>query len=191
MCRGGDVELTLVSLGYNFRASPMEPKFPLCFHEKFYIEGAYTNVENITVLGKILCNSDSNLFYNTYFEISLFILANEPIDIALWQQGRRLAYYSGKLGPLLQLHSCDASTESRVDTDLIMTRANCFPGSIAPKIQLSVRTQIVDKCLSCKVSFSRSLKRPYQSVSESHLNPSVQTFRRQKPVCHVKSNGNR
>lgn len=55
---------------------------------------------------------------------------NEPIDIALWQNGRRLAHYSDRLGRILSQH------EGAASIDLIMIPSKCFSGRLAPKIKL-------------------------------------------------------
>ena len=54
LCQSGDVELSIKSLGYNFRSHTIPPRFPMFVHETFKIEGCFNNVQSIQKLENIL-----------------------------------------------------------------------------------------------------------------------------------------
>lgn len=60
MCQSnGDVELTITALGYTFTGKPLKPRFPLCYHEKFVMDGYFSDVTSVTELEKALGLSKS------------------------------------------------------------------------------------------------------------------------------------
>lgn len=63
------------------------------------------------------------------------ILRQEDIDITLWQNGRRLAYYSEKVGKLLLNRSitCEGNA-NEFDNQIFMRPSKCFPVFIIENI---------------------------------------------------------
>lgn len=67
-----------------------------------------------------------------------------------------------------------------------MTRGNCFPGTIAPKIEYTASIEYVMRCMKCNRRFlnksyghKRFLKNLYDANNESSMH-------HQRPVCHTK-----
>lgn len=50
----GGIELSITALGYTFSGKPLKPRFPLCYHEKFVMDGYFSNVNNMSELEKAL-----------------------------------------------------------------------------------------------------------------------------------------
>lgn len=60
----GDVELSITALGYTFSGKPLKPRFPLCYHEKFTMDGYFSDVNSVEELEKalsLLCCLSFNL----------------------------------------------------------------------------------------------------------------------------------
>ncbi|CAD7081399.1 unnamed protein product [Hermetia illucens] len=183
LCPSGYVEITLKTLGYFFKTGPMEPKFPLLAHESFAMEGFFKSVRTLEDLEKAI--------------------ASELIEIAIWQTGRRLAYYKGSLGRILQsvashtdcvhILRFGSCIQKQIVVQLLMNPSRNFPGVLAPKIEISGRTTV---------------RNPGQVYSGYHRDPSeiplnlppvekeeipheerhnqIKSLKRQRPVCHAK-----
>lgn len=50
----GEIELSITALGYVFSGKPLKPRFPLCYHETFTMDGYFSDVNNTTELEKAL-----------------------------------------------------------------------------------------------------------------------------------------
>lgn len=111
LCPSGYVEITLKTLGYFFKTGPMEPKFPLLAHESFAMEGFFKSVKTLEDLEKAI--------------------ASELIEIAIWQTGRRLAYYKGSLGRILQ------SVASHTDCVHILRFGSCIQKQIVVQLLMN------------------------------------------------------
>lgn len=108
----------------------------------------------------------------------------------LWQNGRRLAYYSSTLSSILKA-KCIRSEAKRSQwynsIGLLMKPSSCFPGILGPKCTLSLHIHTADTVPNEPV-FKRKRKcycsqfntRKYFNV----LNGNSES-RRQKPVCHT------
>lgn len=129
----------------------------------------------------------------------------------MWQNSRRLAYYIGKIRDILHWEHCNETFAANVHNEVLMIPAKCFPGSIAPKLELSVQICIKEKCLNCRIMTEKSLKqhdcdikigdqpnfRPSsnwsqckQSISSSASDDRHhrENYFRQRSVCHARPN---
>lgn len=115
------------------------------------------------------------------------------IEFALWQNGRRLAYYTGRMGILLDRTVPGQQTTHSTETDLIMKPSSCFPGTIAPKIELLASIDIIETCRSCKSYVFRTLRRPVSRQFDNDSKPEkvkpldIRQLH-QRPVCHSRLN---
>lgn len=50
----GDIELSIHALGYTFSGKSLKPRFPLCYHEKFIMNGYFSDVNDFAELEKAL-----------------------------------------------------------------------------------------------------------------------------------------
>lgn len=145
--------------------------------------------------------------------MSIYV-ASENIEIILWQNSRRLAYYIGKIRDILHWEHCNETFAANVHNEILMIPAKCFPGSIAPKLELSVRICIKEKCSNCRmmVMTEKTLKpkdicdtnetggRKFRSCSncsqtkqsisgyESGGDHRSEKYFRQRSVCHSRPN---
>lgn len=101
------MEVSLKSLGYFFRTGALEPYFPLLCHDNFKMEGYFKNAANI-----------AQLINN---------LTQETIEITLWQNGRRLAYYQGVIMDLLQYSEPKLQCPHVNTRQLLMKTTPAFP----------------------------------------------------------------
>lgn len=100
---------------------------------------------------------------------------NEVIELALWQYGRRLAHFHGRIGQLLRQDHWRPPSSEWIDADILLHPSNCFPGIIGPKIKMKYRLEVTDT--SGRSSGIRRLTGyPQESVFSS----------RQKSVCHTR-----
>lgn len=108
LCASNGIELTVKTLGYSFKTNEAPSRFPLLYHESFRMDGVFPKVTCLSELEKIL--------------------RHEDVDLALWQNGRRLAYYSGKIGVLLLNRSitCEGNA-NEFDNQILMKPSKCFP----------------------------------------------------------------
>lgn len=102
------------------RSKAIPSRFPLFVHETFKMEGNYKDILDVST--------------NTIEQL----LCNEPIDFALWQNGRRLAHYTDRLGRILHHNG-----HGTVTIELIMIPSSCFPGRLAPKLKMQTFCDIV------------------------------------------------
>lgn len=101
LCSNGSLELTITFLGRFFKSSLFEPKFPVFCYQRFNIEGYFKSI-------------------SCYHELQ-DILNGEKFEISLWQSGRRLAFYIGKVMDIL----------SSNNIQMLMATSHSFPVSIA------------------------------------------------------------
>ncbi|XP_037881428.1 uncharacterized protein LOC119632548 [Glossina fuscipes] len=183
LCSHGCLELTVKTLGYFFRTGAMEPLFPLLHLHHYKIQGYF--------LGSNTKDVEENL-------------AMEPLEITLWQSGRRLAYYKGNLLNLMKtkpnLH-CPHNDSKQ----LLLTTTAAFPGIIAPKLELSIKFTIKDRLQDIDaISLNRagttakslhnkfpnianySPHKPYEPPCTRRSNSALCSDfpRKQRPVCH-------
>lgn len=108
VCSHGYLEATIKTLGYFFRTGAMEPRFPLLCHDQFTMEGYFKSVGSMEELEKVL--------------------AAEQVEITLWQNGRRLAHFLGKLSDVMQQPNLPKlSCMHNVNVQLLLKPSPSFP----------------------------------------------------------------
>lgn len=162
LCPYGRAELTFRTMGYYFKTNAVDARFPLLFHEKFHIEGFYH--DGVESLGRLEMR-----------------LACERVDIALYQRGTRLAFFTGQLGTLLRCKENDHVPE--IHSQILMRPTQSFPGIIAPKIEIVTRVQVHEDTPGIPpkvyfVVFSGGIHRVERPCDGGQ--------RRQMPVCHTR-----
>lgn len=143
----------------------MEPRFPMLCHDHFTMEGYFKHVDSLEKMREML-NS-------------------EQLEITLWQNGRRLAYYIGRLSDVMQPPIPRLSCDHSANVQLLMKATTAFPGILAPKVELSADLRVKDKKRGdcCKVDLQRPLNNRH---TESRCMSSLDLPRKQQPVCHAK-----
>ncbi|XP_036327124.1 uncharacterized protein LOC118739720 [Rhagoletis pomonella] len=188
LCTHGYLEVTIKTLGYFFRTGAMEPRFPLLCHDKFSMEGYFKSVGSLSDLERVL--------------------SAEQVEITLWQNGRRMAYFSGKLADVMHSDIPKLTCEHNINVQLLMKATPAFPGIIAPKVELSAHVGVKDRLSlsaelsqrvgkACGNSGLRELEFEATRVPNRHCqqqtSPAGSCFsyleerRRQRPVCHTKT----
>lgn len=181
LCSHGYLEVTIKTLGYYFRTGAMDPRFPLLCHDQFVMEGYFRGVESLEEMKDLL---------NT-----------EQLEITLWQNGRRLAYYVGKLAQVMQPTLPRLSCAHTTNVQLLMKATPAFPGILAPKVELSAQLATEDRQQKCSQSLEEKSRRWEKSCSSCQsqkakqtsklLDPDAQRLeagrRKQQKVCHSKS----
>lgn len=112
------------------------------------------------------------------------MLNSEQLEITMWQNGRRLAYYVGKLSDLMHPSIPPLSCEHSANVQLLMRATSAFPGILAPKVEMSANLIMRDKQRKCcKVNLDRKVNNRHV---ESRCLNRVELPRKQKTVCHSK-----
>lgn len=122
-------------------------------------------------------------FY-TYYECILLILGSELIQLMLWQNGRRLAYYSNTLSSVLKTRCARGQTKRSQwcnSINLLMKPSNCFPGILGPKCTLLLHINIADT-IPGEPLYERKGK---CYCNQFNTRKYFGITRRQKPVCHA------
>ncbi|EDW18926.1 uncharacterized protein LOC6582759 isoform X1 [Drosophila mojavensis] len=164
LCSHGSLEATIKTLGYYFRTGAMEPRFPMLCHDEFTMEGYFKGVNSIDQMRDML-NS-------------------EQLEITMWQNGRRLAYYLGRLSDLMQPPVPPLSCEHSANVQLLMKATSAFPGILAPKVEISAELTTRDKHRKCcKVNLEREISNRH---AQSRCLSRLELPRKQKTVCHSK-----
>ncbi|KAJ6629750.1 hypothetical protein Bhyg_16393 [Pseudolycoriella hygida] len=166
--KSGDVELSIATLGYTFAGRPLKPRFPLCYHEKFSMDGYFSGVTSVLELEKAL--------------------DEEQISFTLWQKGRRLAYHVNKIGVILNYTGCLNGKFAITDNAIIMSRASCFPGTISPKIEYTASIKFMTECMRCSRGMPRESFRERRNIAnlcEKRNISNEKNVMRQNPVCHT------
>ncbi|XP_061397539.1 uncharacterized protein LOC133333227 [Musca vetustissima] len=195
LCSHGYLEVTIKTLGYFFRTGAMEPYFPLLCHDHYKMEGYFKNTPSIASL--------------------ISQMHTEPLEITLWQSGRRLAYYQGSLMDLLQISEPKLHCPHNNIKQLLMKTTTAFPGIIAPKIELAAEFFVKDKIFNVGnineelKSFTKHARKPFTGLPSKQMNNNcnIKTHcyqrpcivnadpydelechgpRKQRPVCHAR-----
>ncbi|XP_054732577.1 uncharacterized protein LOC129240673 isoform X1 [Anastrepha obliqua] len=189
LCTHGYLEVTIKTLGYFFRTGAMEPRFPLLCHDKFTMDGYFKSVGSLSDLERVL--------------------TSEQVEITLWQNGRRMAYFLGKLADIMHADTPKLTCEHNIDVQLLMKATPAFPGIIAPKVELSARVGVQDRLprseecnrytnkngsnnLSlCKLEFEAARAPNRHSLQPNSAAETcfryLEERRYQRPVCHTKT----
>ncbi|KAH8244077.1 hypothetical protein KR038_000438 [Drosophila bunnanda] len=168
LCSHGYLEATVKTLGYYFRTGAMEPRFPMLCHDQFTMEGYFKNVE---------CLEDMH-----------DLLRSEQLEITIWQNGRRLAYFIGNLSDVMQPTIPRLSCAHSSNVQLLMKATPAFPGILAPKVELSAQLTTQDRKNGCSCSGFRE-EHPVSSVTNRHAESRCSTRleqprKQQQTVCH-------
>lgn len=114
LCQSGPVKLMVRSLGYTFYTAAVKPRFPLIFHETFTLEGYFKDVHTANDLRAKLIS--------------------EQIELSIYQNGHRLAFFRESLASLLTHQNC----KNVLDLELLMSTTKCFPGILSPKVETQI-----------------------------------------------------
>lgn len=183
LCQSGPIKLMIRTLGYTFYTRPVQPRFPLILHEIFTVEGYFKDVRTANDLR--------------------LKLISEPIDLSIYQNGHRLAFFREALASLLTHQNCKSVP---LDLELLMSTTKCFPGIISPKVETQIEFTVrkynpVNDCVHAKdsnvgICWSNSVakgNRPRGQQCHGHNHdkldddkrPNQEHIKRQKPVCHA------
>ncbi|XP_054275618.1 uncharacterized protein LOC128994837 isoform X1 [Macrosteles quadrilineatus] len=190
LCPKGDAMLQISMLGASAHTKRVEPNFPLLFHERFHFRKTLTGVTSLAELQS---------------ELSKRVV---HLRLVQWQvHGCRcvlLASFRSPLADLLYPQPASRGLLAGVDVDLLMETTACFPGIIAPKVEVSTKVVIEEmvnypvhaqesaaivnhKTLSSKRTTQRQVdkvetKTKPRACSTLCGGPRI----RQKPVCHAR-----
>ncbi|XP_037719091.1 uncharacterized protein LOC119553052 isoform X1 [Drosophila subpulchrella] len=165
LCSHGFLEATVKTLGYYFRTGAMEPRFPMLCHDQFTMEGYFKNVG---------CLEDMHQ-----------LLKAEQLEITVWQNGRRLAYFVGSLSDVMQPTVPRLSCAHSSNVQLLMKATPAFPGILAPKVELSAQLTTQDRRRGCSCSsFREESAPPVNRHVESRCLEHLDQRRKQQTVCH-------
>ena len=171
------------SLGYTFYTQAVAPRFPMIFHETFTIEGYFKDV-------------------HTANDLRLKLIS-EPIDISIFQNGHRLAFFRESLASLLRHQNC----KNVLDVELLMSTTKCFPGILSPKVETQITFTVrkynpVNDCVHATTASRREslgicwgstdsagVAKQHQQHGYNHAKldekqPQEGRQRRQRAVCH-------
>ncbi|XP_026848004.1 uncharacterized protein LOC113566471 [Drosophila persimilis] len=173
LCSHGYLEVTIKTLGYYFRTGAMEPRFPMLCHDQFKMEGYFKSVGSLEEMHELL--------------------RAEQLQITIWQNGRRLAYFLGSLSDVMQPTVPRLSCAHSSNVQLLMKATPAFPGILAPKVELSAQMTTQDRQKGCSCSSLNSRRRPKEDWRppvnrhvESRCTSRVEHPRKQQTVCHAK-----
>lgn len=137
-------------------------------------------------------------------------LISEPIDISIYQNGHRLAFFRESLASLLTHQNC----KSVLDLELLMSTTKCFPGILSPKVETQIEFTVrkynpIDDCVHGTATDRREsvgicwnnvvsgdTARHQQSSQQQHghnhaklddekRSQEARRIKRQKAVCHI------
>ncbi|KAH8373480.1 hypothetical protein KR009_010578 [Drosophila setifemur] len=169
LCSHGYLEATVKTLGYYFRTGAMEPRFPMLCHDQFTMEGYFMRVG---------CLEDMHE-----------LLKAERLEITIWQNGRRLAYFIGSLTDMMHPTVPRLSCSHKSNVQLLMKTTPAFPGILAPKVELSAQLSTQDRKNGCNCSSFRDEPAP-APVTKCHVESRclghLEQPRKQQKVCHAK-----
>ncbi|XP_068150083.1 spermatogenesis associated 6-like protein [Drosophila tropicalis] len=170
LCSHGYLEATVKTLGYYFRTGAMEPRFPMLCHDQFTMEGYFKGVSSMEDMQELL--------------------RSERLEITLWQNGRRLAYFVGRLSDVMHPTFPRLTCEHSANVQLLMKATPAFPGILAPKVELSAQMSTQKgTCPSCSPMRERiEIERPAANrhVQSQCFSQLELPARKQQTVCHAK-----
>nr|XP_044249882.1 uncharacterized protein LOC108069287 [Drosophila takahashii] len=146
----------------------MEPRFPMLCHDQFTMEGYFKSVG---------CLEDMHQ-----------LLKAEQLEITVWQNGRRLAYFVGNLSDVMQPTIPRLSCAHSANVQLLMKATPAFPGILAPKVELSAQLTTQDRRKGCSCSSFREESVPVAPPVNRHVESRclghLDQPRKQQTVCH-------
>ncbi|GAB1859696.1 hypothetical protein CAJAP_00775 [Camponotus japonicus] len=178
LCPNGKVALRLDILDFCAETRRISPIFPLLFHDKFTFSKIFARIASLAELQRTL---EQEFLY---------------VELIQWttpahRRGITLATFETNLADLLYPASCFKGLLAGVDVDLLMEPTKCFPGIIAPKIEVSTKTIIEEVSGSYDTSMSKcyvvnpKMINSKQTTCGQRKRP-VKGIIRQRRVCHTK-----
>lgn len=180
LCPNGKVALRIDTLDSRAESHPVRPIFPLLFHEQFTFDKIFARRISLTELQSAL--------EREFLYAELIQWASPTAS----HRGIVLATFETNLADLLYPTPCFKGLLAGVDIDLLMEPSKCFPGIIAPKIEVSTKT-IVEEILGFyDTSMSKCYVIDPKMISSKQTTcgrrkRSIQGITRQRRVCHAKS----
>ncbi|KAJ4439656.1 hypothetical protein ANN_07784 [Periplaneta americana] len=126
LCPNGKIALKIFMFESSARTSHLPPVFPLLYHQKFIFQKTFSNVRYLADL--------QHLFGKEFLYTELVQCSGST--------GVVLASFETTVFELLYPSPCVKGLIAGVDVDLLMEPTSCFPGILAPKIEISTKTVI-------------------------------------------------
>ncbi|XP_072758078.1 uncharacterized protein [Anoplolepis gracilipes] len=178
LCPSGKVALQIDALDFYVESRRLNPIFPLLFHDKFIFSKIFAGITSLADLQRTLEREF------LYAELKQWTTpAHRP--------GIALATFEINLADLLYPASCFKGLLAGVDVDLLMEPTKCFPGIIAPKIEVSTKTIVEEVSGSFDTSMSKcyvvnpKMINSKQTTCGQRKKP-IKGIIRQRKVCHTK-----
>ncbi|XP_011647616.1 spermatogenesis-associated protein 6 isoform X1 [Pogonomyrmex barbatus] len=173
LCSNGKVALQINALDSYAESRRISPIFPLLFHDKFTFSKIFTRVIS---LAELQCTLEQEFLYAKLIQW-----------VTPASRGIILATFETNLADLLYPAPCFKGLLAGVDIDLLMESTKCFPGIIAPKIEISTKT-IVEEVLGSydKYVINPKMINSKQTACAQRKRP-IKGIIRQRRVCHTKT----
>ncbi|XP_012220626.2 spermatogenesis-associated protein 6 [Linepithema humile] len=178
LCPNGKVALRIDTLDRREESRQVSPIFPLLFHDRFTFSKVFSRTVSLAELQRTL---EQELLYA---ELIQWVTPGD--------RGIIMATFETNLADLLYPTSYFKGLLAGVDVDLLMEPTKCFPGIIAPKIEVSTKT-VVEEVLG---SYDTSMSKCYV-VNPKMINSKqttcgqrkrlVKGIIRQRRVCHTRN----
>ncbi|XP_014483271.1 PREDICTED: uncharacterized protein LOC106748869 [Dinoponera quadriceps] len=178
LCPNGKVALRIDILNSCAESRRISPIFPLLFHDRFAFSKVFTRIISLAELQRTLEQEF------LYVELIQWVTANG--------RGVTLATFETNLADLLYPAPCFKGLLAGVDVDLLMEPTKCFPGIIAPKIEVSTKTVVEEVPSPCDTSMSKcyvvnpKMINSKQTATCGQRKRPVKGIIRQRRVCHTK-----
>ncbi|CAL1681339.1 unnamed protein product [Lasius platythorax] len=178
LCPSGKVALRIDALDFCAESRRINPIFPLLFHDRFTFSKIFARTASLAELQRTL---------EREFLYAELIQWTTPAH----RRGITLATFEINLADLLYPAPCFKGLLAGVDVDLLMEPTKCFPGIIAPKIEVSTKTIVEEVSGSCDTSMSKcyvvdpKMINSKQTTCGERRRP-VKGIIRQRRVCHTK-----
>ncbi|XP_070511102.1 spermatogenesis-associated protein 6 isoform X2 [Cardiocondyla obscurior] len=175
LCPNGKVILRISTLDSSAESCRISPVFPLLFHEKFAFEKIFSQRGSLTELQSGL---------EEEFLYAELIQWGTPAS-----QGITLATFETNLADLLYPVPCFKGLLAGVDVDLLMDPTKYFPGIIAPKIEVSTKTNVEEILGYYDTSISKCIINPKMinsKIAREQRKRPIKGIVRQRRVCHTK-----
>lgn len=142
LCPNGKVALRIDALDSSAESRRINPIFPLLFHDKFTFSKIFAQTASLAELQRIL-------------EREFLFVELIQWTTSVHRRGITLATFEINLADLLYPAPCFKGLLAGVDVDLLMEPTKCFPGIIAPKIEVSTKTVVEEVSGSYDTSMSK------------------------------------
>ncbi|KMQ89267.1 spermatogenesis-associated protein 6-like isoform x2 protein [Lasius niger] len=178
LCPSGKVALRIDALDFCAESRRINPIFPLLFHDRFTFSKIFARTASLAELQRTL---------EREFLYAELIQWTTPAH----RRGITLATFEINLADLLYPAPCFKGLLAGVDVDLLMEPTKCFPGIIAPKIEVSTKTIVEEVSGSCDTSMSKcyvvdpKMINSKETTCGERRRP-VKGIIRQRRVCHTK-----